>query len=199
MNIFRMLAIITATLSGFQAYAGSLKEALYLNTGIYFNSTTVNNYDDQGEKAKTTRKTTNLNLNINYALGNDFIVGIKYYNENIKSSDGFFSGESESITTATGVNFGYDADGLVFNASLLAIDAPHLTTGTTAYNGGGGMILDITYFIDMHGWYFGPQLSYVNIDYKVKYDDSQTTIEDSNFLGYSETKLIPYFSLMVGI
>ena len=194
--IFLMLPSVT--------FAAASK-GVFLNLGLSYGqagsaNSSKNAITNASEKTETDGNELILNFSAGYAFGNNVLLGIKHFKDgskiNLKTP--FIETETETDETATGIMLGYRYGSFIGQFSYLAVNTPITTvqSGSTnvinKYSDGSGFIIDLTYLIDLKGFFFGPQISYIEIEY-ASYDDGGIT--DNLFVSKKETSLKPQFAV----
>ena len=176
---------------------GKAQNGMFVNPSLYYFTQEVN-IDTENNGGKTKKTFTNLNINFGYGLGNGVTLGAKYYSETTDNTTSLFdySDESDNQTSAIGPFVGYDFDGFMLMAAYMAIQAPEKTNGSRKYYEGKGYVIDAIYFINMGGWFLGPQLSARNFEYQ-KYSINGS--DQDTFTKLTESTLFPYLAFLVSI
>lgn len=197
----KLMTLLTSLFISGTSFA-QLGEGLLVNLGLtYKTSSTKTVYSGTQEDQSSEREGTEIILNFSggYSLGNGMLAGIKYYNtaEGSKSGDDKFDTERDALGFMAGYNF----DSFLAQFSYMALTPPSIKASTNngndtvEYKEGRGYIFDFMYMFKIGGVFFGPQISYVSFTYEKLLTND---VEVEEFESYTETDLIPLFSI-VGI
>lgn len=182
-------------------YSKPLKAQAYLNPGVLYWSESSSQTSESSSNSRTftvDRTHTNLNIGLGFQTASNLLVGVKYLSYSVggKTKIGsFFEDDPTYSYSSAGVTIGYAMDGFVAQFSLLVLQPPvfESSDGNEKLEGGDGTILDLGYYIDAGGFSLGPQLSFVDLNYKKRFEDSE---EDLDFKSGESSFVFPYFACL---
>lgn len=193
---FVFLSTIGAIFFTTSAY-GSINEGIFLNLGLNYET-----YDREikdgalnGDQSDTSSSTQMIiNFSGGYSFGNSVVAGIKYYNEVFGTKNDIDAGDEDAASM--GIMAGYAFNQFLVQFSYLAINVPtkKLTSNNgndiAEYKDGSGMIFDFSYLFEAGGVMFGPQVSYIQLEYTTFVDNG---VADPDFTSWTESKIKPFF------
>lgn len=174
--------------------AKKASDAFFFNPAAFYSSRELD-YRTTTSKNKYKEDTTYLNLNAGYGFGSGFLLGLKYYNEQVETNDS--STNAEIDITGWGPAIGWDFEQLKLMAGLFVIEGPKRIERMgqkTVYSEGDGIIYDAMYLFDVGNVGIGPQLSLVTLTYSKK---EVSGVDDTTFKSRKDTLLLPSVSLFV--
>ncbi len=168
--------------------------SFFFNPAAFYSNRELD-YRTNSSKNKYKEATTYLNLNAGYGFGNGFLLGLKYYNEQVETNDN--STTAEVSITGWGPAVGWDFEQLKLMAGLFMIEGPRRIERDgpkTVYSEGDGIIYDAMYLFDVGNVGIGPQLSLVTLTYDKK---EVNGVSDATFKSRKDTLILPSVSLFV--
>jgi hypothetical protein len=202
--LFKFIILISGLLFGSQSSFAALGEGIVFNLGLSWERYTISQTDiidpATGEEDTQEDQGTRLILNgsLGYSLGGGLLAGAKFYRDGSAYADITNDAESETTDFALGIMVGYTFDQFLFQFSYLGLLSDLERTRTSdngndvrVHSDGSGFILDAMYMFDLSGFSFGPQLSYISIEYN-KYVIND--VEQTDFVNRTETWVKPQFA-----
>lgn len=174
--------------------AKKASNTFFFNPAAFYSSRELV-YETNTSKNKYKEATTYLNMNAGYGFGNGFLLGLKYYNEQVESDDN--SVAAEINIAGWGPAIGWDFERLKVMAGLFMIEGPKRVERDgpkVVYSDGDGIIYDVMYLFDVSNMGIGPQLSLVTLSYDKR---EVNGVDDVAFKKRRDSLLLPSVSLFV--
>lgn len=174
--------------------AKKASDSFFFNPAAFYSNRELT-YETSTSESRHKEATTYLNMNLGYGFGSGFLLGVKYYNEQIESDDN--AAAPEINITGWGPAIGWDFEQLKLMAGLFIIEGPKRMERIGAkavYSGGNGIIYDAMYLFDVGKAGIGPQLSLVTLTYDKREVNGVT---DVMFKKRKDSLLLPSVALFV--
>lgn len=192
-NFFLFLTSICCPINSF-----ALSESPFvLQPGILY----LSQSSQEKESAQTNNdKSSSLNLNLTagYKVGFGLILGAKYFSQIRTAKLAKSSATDKSHLSSVGLTLGTELSNAWIAASWMGIQPPKrlISNSDLTYKGGSGLILDAMLYTKVGRINFGPQVSWIMLNYKSK------SIGGSHLPSLKirkESYFVPYFSALMAL
>jgi hypothetical protein len=140
----------------------------------------------------------NLNLTGGYDVGFGLVLGAKYFSQIRTAKLAKSSSTDKSHLSSVGLTVGTELPNAWIAASWMGIQPPErlISNSDLIYKGGTGLILDVMLFTKVGRINFGPQVSWIMLNYKSKSIGGSRL---STFETRHESYFIPYFAALMAL
>lgn len=194
MKLSRLVFILATLFSG-SAFA---EEAVLIHAAAFYGDF----LSQYGSDASTKDSTTVVQADIGYVWANNFHLGLRHYNETMKSEviieqagTTSITAKDNSVRTGTGIVLGYHASiGLTLDVSYLFFKVKN-RSGTNSLLGGHALNYDLAYRVKIgNSFAVGPQISLTTFSYKKEKTDGVTSDLEGT---WREQHVLPYVAFWI--